>query len=173
MAMNNQSNLLLPDKSFWRSLDREQREALVSRYTILCPSILFTEVTRHGEKMHNALLNLENIIWIPHWSEYAKMDLLTEESASPLPLGSANAMKSVRECSEQELLEFKEVSSETIEMLKEIEEFFRNLDSIINPLKEELLGLSKNTDNLSKKEWVNTAILILGYRVYWGKSISS
>ena len=155
MTMNNQSNLLLPDKSFWKSLDREQREVLVSRYTILCPSILFTEVARHGLKRHNALLNLENIIWIPHWSEYAKMDLLTEESAKPLPIRSANAMKSVRECSEQELLEFKEASSETIEMLKESEEFYRNLDSIINPLKEGLLGLFKNPDNLSEKEWVN------------------
>ena len=155
MTMNDQSNFLLPDQSFWMSLDREQREALVSRYTILCPSILFTEVARHGLKRHNALLNLEKIICIPHWLDHAKMDLLTEKSAKPLPIGSANAMKSVRECSEQELLEFKEASSETIEMLKESEEFYRNLDSIINPLKEGLLGLSKNTENLPEKEWVN------------------
>ena len=155
MTMNNQSNLLLPDKSFWMALDREQRNTLVSRYTILCPSILFTEVTRHGKKMYDALLNLENIVWIPLWWEHAKMDLLTEESARPLPLGSANAMKSLRECSEQELLEFKEVSSENIEMLKEIEDIFRNLDSIINPSKERLLGLVDNTDNLSEREWVN------------------
>ena len=155
MTMNNQSNLLLPDKSFWKSLNREQRETLVSRYTILCPSILFTEVTRHGKKMYDALLNLENIVWIPLWWEYAKMDLLTEESARPLPLRTANAMKSLRECSEQELLGFKEASRENIEMLNECEEYFRTRDSIINPLKEEWLGLSKDTDNLSEKEWMN------------------
>ena len=155
MTMNNQSNYLLPDKSFWIALNREQREALVSRYTILCPPILFTEVARHGLNRHNPLLNLENIFWIPHWLEYAKMDLLTEESAKPLRIASANAMKSVRECTEQELLEYKKASSEAIEMLQEIEEYFRNLDSIINPLKEGLLGLFENTDNLSEKEWVN------------------
>ena len=155
MTMNNQSNFLLPDKSFWMALDREQREALVFRYTILCPPILFTEVARHGLNRHNPLLNLENIIWIPHWSEYAKMDLLAEESARPLPLGSANAMKSLRECSEQELLEFEEASSEYIEMLKQSEGFYKNLYSIINPSKERLLGLVHNTDNLSEIEWVN------------------
>lgn len=152
--MNNQNNLLLLDRSFWKSLDREQRETLVSKHTILCPPILFTEVARYGLKRHNALLN-ENIVWIPHWLEYAKMDLLTEESARPLPLRIANAMKSVRDCSEQELLEFKEVSSENIEMLNECEEFFRTRDSIINPLKEEWLSLSKDTDNLPEKEWMN------------------
>ncbi len=155
MMTNHQNNPLLSDTSFWRSLDREQREVLVSRYTILCPSILFTEVARHGLNRHNPLLKLDNIICIPDWWEHAKMDLLTEESAKPLRVGSASAMKSVRECTEQELREFKEASSEAIETWKDTEAFLRNQDSIINPLKEGLLGLSKQIDNLPEKEWVH------------------
>ena len=150
--MNQQNEFLLPDKSFWQALNSEQREALSFEYTILCPPILFTEIARHGLNSLNSLLNLENIIWVPHWSERAKMDLLTEESAKPIPLGSASAMQSIHESSEEELLAFIEVSDENIEMLIENEEFYRGLDSIIKPLKEGLLRLVRNTDNLSDEE---------------------
>ena len=153
--MNHQNKFLLPDKSFWMALDHEQRETLVSKYTIFCPIILFTEFARHGLSPHNPYLDLENIIVVLHWAEHAKLDLLTEESAEPLPIRGTNAMQLIRECSEQELLEFKEASSETIEVLKENEAFYRNLDSIINPLKEELLSLVNNTDNLSDEEWLS------------------
>ena len=153
--MNQQNKFLLPDKSFWMALDREQRKVLSSNYTILCPPILFTEIARHGLSPCNPLLNLENIVLVLHWSEYAKMDLLVEESSKPIPLGSTTAMKLIRESSEQELLAFKEASSENIEMLKESEAYFKSMDSIINPLKEGLLSLVKNKDDLSKEEWVN------------------
>ena len=75
-----------------------------------------------------------------HWSEHAKLDLLAEESAKPLPIRSANAMRLIRECSGQELSEFIEVSSETIEVLEESEAFYRNLDSIINPFERRIVG---------------------------------
>ena len=153
--MNNQSKFLLPDKSFWMSLDYEEKRALNSKYVILCTPILFTEIARHGLNTRNALLNLENIVLVLHWSEQAKMDLLTAESSKPMPMGSTSAMKSIRESSEQELLEFKEASGENIEMLIEIEEFYRDQDSIINPLKEGWLSLVKNTENLSEEEWMN------------------
>lgn len=159
--MNQQNKFLLPDKSFLRALDREQREALISKYTILCPPILFTEIARPGSKTHNTwlnldtFLNLENTVLILHWSEQAKMDLLIAESSKPMSLGSSSAMKSIRESSKQELLAFAEASKKNIEMLTKSEEFYRNLDSIINPLKEGLLGLVKNTDNLSEEEWVD------------------
>ena len=153
--MNQQNKFLLPDKSFWMALDREQRKVLSSKYTILCPPILFTEIARHGLSPRNPWLNLENIILVPHWSEYVKTDLLIEESSKPMPFGRATAMKSILESSEQKLLEFKEASGENIEMLKEIEAGFKSLDSIINPLKEGLLSLVKNKDDLSKEEWVN------------------
>ena len=153
--MNQQNKFLLPDKSFWMALDREQREVLSSKYTILCPPILFTEIARHGLSPCNPLLNLENIIVVLHWSEQAKMDLLTEETSKPMPFGRATAMKSILESSEQELLAFKEASGENIEMLKESEAYFKSRDSIINPLKEGLLSLVKNKDDLSKEEWVN------------------
>ena len=153
--MNQQNKFLLPDKSFWMALDREQRKVLSSNYTILCPPILFTEIARHGLTPRNPWLNLENIIVVPHWSEYVKTDLLIEESSKPIPLGSTTTMKLIRESSEQELLAFKEASSENIEMLKESEAYFKSLDSIINPLKKEMLSLVKNKDDLSKEEWVN------------------
>ena len=115
--MNQQNKFLLPDKSFWMALDREQRKVLSSNYTILCPPILFTEIARHGLSPCNPWLNLENIIVVPHWSEYAKMDLLTAESSKPMSLGSTSAMKSILESSEQKLLEFKEASGENINTL--------------------------------------------------------
>ena len=148
--MDPQNKFLLPDKSFWIALDSEQREVLSSKYTIFCPFILFTEVARHGLNARNTLLNLENIVFLLHWSERAKMDLLMAESSKPLPFGCSDAMKSVRESSEYELLAFKEISRENIEMLKESEEFYRNLDAIVNPLKEELLSLFENMDDLSE-----------------------
>lgn len=159
--MNKQNEFLLPDKSFLMALDGEQRETLSSKYTILCPSILFTEVASSDLNKPDTLfkldtlLNLKNIVLVLHWTEQVKMDLLTAESSKPMSVGSSNAMKSIRESSEQELLDFKEVSGENIEMLKESEEFYRNLDSIIYPLKEGLLGLFKNTDDLSEEEWMN------------------
>ena len=64
-------------------------------------------------------------------------------------------MQSIRESSEEELLEFKEVSGENIEMLIESEEFYRNQDPMINLFKKEWLSLVKNTDNLSKEERIN------------------
>ena len=153
--MNQQNKFLLPDKSIWKALDREQRAAINSKYTILCPIILFTEFARHGLSPCDPYLDLENMIVVHHWSEQAKMDLLTEESAKPLPIRSANAMRLIRESSEQELLEFTKAASENIEMLIENEAFYRKLDSIISPLKEELLSLVNNTDNLSQEEWIN------------------
>ena len=156
--MNHQDKFLLPDKSIWKALTREQREALSSKYTILCPIILFTEFARHGLSPGDPYLDLENIIWVPHWSERAKMDLLTEESAKPLSLGSARAMKSILESSEQELLAFTEVSGENIEMLIKSEKFYRNLDAIINLLKEEWSNLVKNTDNRERKQILQASI---------------
>ena len=153
--MNQQNKFLLPDKSFWMALDPGQRKVLNSNYTILCPPILFTEIARHGLTPRNPWLNLENIIVVPHWSEYVKTDLLIEESSKPMPFGRATAMKSILESSEQELLEFKEASGENIEMLKEIEAYFKSLGSITIPLKEEMLSLVKNEDNLPEEEWVN------------------
>ena len=86
--MNHQNKSVLLDKSLWRALDREQLQALSSKYTILCPIILFTEIVRHKEdkfNKFNTLLNLENIFLISHWSELVKMDLLTDESSKPIP----------------------------------------------------------------------------------------
>ena len=153
--MNQQNKFLLPDKSIWKALDREQREAINSKYTILCPIILFTEFARHGLSPCDPYLDLENMIVVHHWSERTKMDLLTEASARPISLGSATPIKSILESTEQELLEFTKTASENIEMLIESEAFYRNLDSIISPLKEELLSLVNNTDNLSQEEWIN------------------
>ncbi len=76
--MNYEINSLLPDKSFWMATDREQREALNSKYTILCPPVLFTEIARHGLNPNNLWLNLENIIAVPDWLELVKIDLLIE-----------------------------------------------------------------------------------------------
>ena len=134
---------------------REQREDLSSQYTILCPPILFTEFARHGLSPCNPWLNLENIIVTPHWLDEVKRDLLTEESAKSGHFRSAGTMKSILESPKQELLEFKKVSDENIEMLKKSEEFYRNLDSIITPLKAGLLGLIENVEDLSEKEWIN------------------
>ena len=153
--MNHQNKFLLPDKSFWQALNREQREALISKYTILCPTILFTEIARHGLSPRNPWLNLENIIDLPHWLEYAKMDLLTDESSQFMLLGSASTMKSICESSEEERLALEKTSSENIEMLKESEEYIKSLVSIINPLKEKLLGLVNNPEDLSDEEWVD------------------
>ena len=119
--MNQQNKFLLPDKSFWMALDPGQRKVLNSNYTILCPPILFTEIARHGLSPCNPWLNLENIIVIPHWTEYVKIDLLTEETSKPMPFGRATAMKSILESSEQELLEFKEASCENINTLIDFE----------------------------------------------------
>ena len=158
--MNHQNTSVLLDKSLWRALDREQLQALSSKYTILCPIILFTEIVRHKEdkfNKFNTLLNLKNIFLVFHWSELVKMDLLTDESSKPIPFANANAMQSIRESSEEDLLEFKEVSGENIEMLIESEEFYRNQESFINPLKAVWLRLVKNIDNLSDEEWVSKA----------------
>ena len=159
--MKHQNKFLLPDKSFWMGLDREQRVVLSSKYTILCPIILFTEIARHGLNPRNPWLNLENMIVVPYWSEHAKMDLLTEESSKPKHFERASPMKSILKSPEHELLAFKEISGENIEMLIESEEFYRNLDSIIRPLTEGLLNLIKNTDNLSDEEWVNRLKVVL------------
>ena len=142
-----ENQFVLPDKSFWITLNHEQREALVSKYTILCPPILFTEIARHGLSPCNAYFNLKNIIVVPHWSEEAKMDLLTEESAKPVFFGRASTMESILESPEQELLEFKEASDEYIEMQIEIEEFYRNLSSIIDS-DEEWVNEAYNADSL-------------------------
>ena len=153
--MNHQIKFLLPDKSFWMATDREQREALSSKYTILCPPILFTEIARHGLSPRNPWLNLENIIVVPHWLELVKIDLLTEESAKPNHFWSKGTMKSILERPEQELSEFEEVSGENIDALIESEEFYRNQGSMINPLKEAWLSLVENTENLSEAERIN------------------
>ena len=156
--MNHQNKSVLLDKSLWRAFNREQLKALSSKYIILCPIILFTEIVRHKEDgchKFDALLNLENIVLVFHWSELVKMDLLMDESSKPIPFASANVMQSIRESSEEDLLEFKEVSGENIEMLIESEEFYRNQESFINPLKAVWLRLVKNTDNLSDEEWVS------------------
>ena len=159
--MNHQNKFLLPDKSIWKALTREQREALSSKYTILCPIILFTEFARHGLSPCDPYLDLENMIVVHHWSERAKMDLLTEESARPMSLGNATPIKSILESIEEELLAFTEVSGENIEMLIESEEFYRNLHSIIHGLKEDFLSLGRNTDNLSDEEWISKLKTVL------------
>ena len=153
--MNHQIKFMLPDRSVWKALDYEQRETLSSKCTILCPPILFTEIARHGLSPRNQLLNLENIIIAPHWLDEVKRDLLTEESAKTRYFLSARTTKSILEGPEQELLEFEEVSGENIEMLIKSTEFYRNLDSIINPLKEGLLSLIENVEDLSEEEWIN------------------
>ena len=153
--MNNQIKFLLPDKSFWMATNREQRETLSCKYTILCPPILFTEIARHGLNSSNPWLNLENIITVYHWLELAKMDLLTEESAKPSQFWSAGTMKSILDSPEQELSEFEEVSGENIDALIESEGFYRNLDPIISLLKEEWLSYVKNTENFSAEELIN------------------
>ena len=155
--MNHQNKYLLPDKSFWMGLGRQQRGALSSKYTILCPIILFTEFARHGLSPDDPYLDLENIIVILDWLEHAKIDLLTEESAKPMFFGTASTGKSILENSEQELLAFKEVSGKNIKMLKKSEVLYRNLDAIIDPLKEEWLNLVKNTDNRESKKSIDAA----------------
>ena len=159
--MNHQNKFLLPDKSIWKALTREQREALSSKYTILCPIILFTEFARHGLSPRDPWLDLENMIVVHHWSKRAKMDLLTEKSARPMSLGNATPIKSILESIEEELLAFTEVSGENIEMLIESEEFYRNLHSIIHGLKEDFLSLGRNTDNLSDEEWISKLKTVL------------
>ena len=153
--MNYQDKFLLPDKSFWMALDREQRKALVSKYTILCPPILFTEIARHGLSQRNPWLNLENIFTVPRWSERAKIELITGKSTEPIPFTGANAMKSICESSEEERLALEETASKTIDTLIDSENYIKNLVPIIDPWKEKILSLVKNTDNLSEKEWVD------------------
>ena len=166
--MNHHNRFLLPDKSIWKALNREQREALSSIYTILCPIILFTEIAKDGINMINALLSLDNIIVVHHWSERAKMDLLTEESARPMSLGKATSMKSILEGSQQKLLAFREVSVENVEMLQETEAFYKDLHSIFYGMKEDLLNLCRNTDNLSDQGWVSKLKIVLRkYQVYF------
>jgi hypothetical protein len=137
------------------AITRGQRESLSSKYTILCPPILFTEIARHGLSPRNPWLNLENIIIAPDWLELVKMDLLTEESAKPNHFWGTITMKSILERSEKELSEFAEVSGENIDALIESEEFYRNLEPMINPLKEVWLSLVENTENLSEEERIN------------------
>ena len=168
IVMNHQNEFLLPDKSIWKALTHEQRVALSSKYTILCPIILFTEIAKDGIDMINAILSLDNMIVVHHWSERAKMDLLTEESARPMSLGKATSMKSILAGSQQELLAFTEVSTENIEMLQETEAFYRNLHSVIYGMKEDFLKLGGNTDNLSDQEWVSRLKIVLRkYQVYY------
>ena len=145
-----QNRFVLPDKSFWKALDHEQQKVLSSRYTILFPPILFTEIAKNGLSPCNPSLvdlELENLIVVPHWSEEAKKDLLTEESDKPIFFGRASTMESILESPEQELLEFKEASDEYIEMQIEIEEFYRNLSSIIDS-DEEWVNEAYNADSL-------------------------
>ena len=164
--MNQQNEFLLPDKSFLMALDREQRKTLSSKYTILCPPILLTEVASSELKKPDTpfkldmLLNLKNLVLVLHWTEQVKMDLLTAESDKPLVLGSSSAMKSIRERSEQEFSVFKNVSCENIERLKKSEEFYRSLDPIVYPFKEGLLYLLKNTDDLE---------LVRAYQTFYPK----
>ena len=153
--MNHQIEFLLPDRSFWKAMDREQREALSCKYTILCPPILFAEIARHGLNPSNPWLNLENIIVVFHWLALVKVDLLTEESAKPSYFWGVGTMKSILESPEQELSEFEKVSGKNIDTLIELEKFYRNLKPMINTLKEEWLSLVKNTGNFSEKEQVN------------------
>ena len=154
--------LLLPDKSFWMCLDPEQLDALVSKYTIFCPPILFTEIARRGLKPYNSLRNIENIIAVSHWFDQVKKDLLTEESSKPIPFTSANAMKAIRESSEQELLEIKEASNETIEVLIEGEDFYKSQASVINASTQKLFNAVEGTKSLSEQEWVDTLKQVLG-----------
>ena len=65
-------------------------------------------------------------------------------------------MKSILESSEQELSEFKEVSGENIDALIKSTKFYRELDPMINLLKEEWLGLVENTENPSEEEQINS-----------------
>ena len=153
--MKHQIQFLLPDKSIWMAITREQRETLSSKYTILCPPILFTEFARHGLSPRNPYLNMENAIVIPHWLELVKIDLLTEESAKPNHFWSTRTTKSILESPKQELLEFKEASGENIDALIESEKFYRKLAPIINLLKEEWLSFVKKTENPSEKGQIN------------------
>ena len=151
--MNQQNEFLLPDKSSWMSLDCRQREALASKYVILCPPILFNEVARHGLNTRNALLNLDNIFAIPHWSKHAKMDLLKNESSKPIPVRSESATRLIREYSEHALLDLKKISSQAVERLIGRGKHYRDLTSVIDPLKGKLLELVEKTEDLSDKEW--------------------
>ena len=166
--MNDQNKFLLPDKSIWRALTREQREVLSSKYTILCPIILLAEIAKDGVNMINALLSLDNIIAISHWSEHAKIDLLTEASSKPLFFGTPSGGKPIRECSEQELSALIELSDGIIETLIESENSLKKyLDSAIDPWKEELLGMVNNIENLPDEElldWLKE--FMRGYQAY-------
>ena len=160
--MNNQYKYLLPDKSFWMMLTPEQRETLSCKYIIVCPFILFTEKARHGLSPHDALRNLENIIAVPHWSDQVKIDLLTPEFSKPLRFGSASAMKSIRESSEEELVAIQEASDEFIEVLIEGEDYYKNLTSIINPATKKIIDTVKKDETLSEEEWRDMLKQVLG-----------
>ena len=145
-TMNHQNEFLLPDKSFWQALNRRQREALSSKYTILCPPILLAEIARHKENKFNALLNLENIFTVPSWSRRAKIELLTGKSSEPIPFICDTATQSIFDSSEQELSALKESADKCIQALIDNEKNIKNRVSIIDPWKEKLLSLVKNTD---------------------------
>lgn len=160
--MRHQNKYVLPDKSFWMMLTPDQRNILNSKYTIVCPPILFTEIARHGLKPHDALRNLKNIIAVPWWLDQVKMDLLTEESSKPIHFGSASAMQSVREYSEEEILEIQEASNETIHGLIEGEEYYKSRASIINPSIQKLIDIVTSDENLSEEEWRDMLKQVLG-----------
>lgn len=160
--MSNQNQYLLPDKSFWMMLTPEQRNTLNSKYVIVCPPILFTEIARHGLKPHNALRNLENIIAVPWWFDQVKTDLLTEESSKPIHFGSASAMQSVREYSEEEILAIQKASNEAIQKLIKGEEYYKSRASIINPSIQKLIDAVTSDENLSEEEWRDMLKQVLG-----------
>lgn len=67
VIMNHQDKFLLPDKSFWQALNRDQRKALISKYTIFCPPILLNEIAKGKLSILNAMLNIENMYTVPKW----------------------------------------------------------------------------------------------------------
>lgn len=163
--MNDQNAYLMPDKSFWMMLTPEQRETLNSKYIIVCPHILFTEIARRGLAPHNALRNLENIIAVPHWLDQVKMDLLTEQSSKPLRFGDASTMKFIRESSEEELEAIKDASDETIQALINREDQYKNYKkhaSIINSATQKLIDTVKNDEKVPEKEWQEMLKQVLG-----------
>ncbi len=150
-----QDKFLLPDKSFWQALNSKQREVLISKYTILCPPILLTEIAKGEFGKFNAMLNMKNIFAVPIWSERAKKELITGISFEPIPFTNDSATKSIFDRSKQDISALKESASKFIDALKDREDNIQNLSSIVGPQKEKLLSLINNTDNLSKEEWLN------------------
>ena len=152
--MNHQNKFLLPDKSFWKALDREQREDLVSKYPVFFPPILFNEVAKDGLNVRNAPHNLNNTFAFPHWFEHAKMDLLTTNTSDPILVGRKSEMRLIHEYSEEEIIALEEASSKAIERFIEREGSLKSQTSFIDPLKEKWLELAENTEDLSEKEWI-------------------